>query len=107
MPQTHLIRNCPKGSNCNQTWESLQKDKHRSGIRTCLKCKKEVWEVTAYPIGPYLLEYNCIIAIDYEITNLKKMVDGIGQPIRRPRIPNHSDEQKALKKLVKKNPDNG
>ena len=72
MPQTHLIRNCPKGSDCDQTWVSLQKDKHRSGIRTCLKCKKEVWEVTAYPISPYLLEHNCIVAIDYEITNLKK-----------------------------------
>jgi hypothetical protein len=106
MPQTHLIRNCPKGSNCDQTWESLKVPKHGGFSRTCSNCKQEVWEVTKYPISPFLLEHDLVIAIDYEITDLKKMIDGIGQPIRRSKIPNLSDEQRALKNLVKKNPDN-
>lgn len=89
---THLIRNCPKGSECKQTWESLKSDKYQSLHKQCLKCKETVWEVVKYPIAPFLLEQNCVIAIRYDITNLKKMIDNIGQPIARPKIPKSSDE---------------
>ena len=70
MPQTHLIRNCPKGSNCNQTWESLKPEMHRSDIKKCSQCKQQVWEVNMYPIDLFLLEHNCVIAILYDITDL-------------------------------------
>lgn len=89
---THLIRNCPKGSACNQTWESLKPEQYRSDQKRCVKCKKIVCEVVEYPISPFLLELNCVIAIFDDITDSKKMVDKIGQPIARPKIPKFSDQ---------------
>lgn len=84
---THLIRNCPKGSECKQTWETLKPEDYRNDIKHCNDCKKQVWEVSMYPIDPFLLEGNSVIAILYNITYLKKMVDNRDKPMVQPKLP--------------------
>jgi hypothetical protein len=76
--------------------------KKGAGRKNCSVCKKLVTEVSEYPIQPFLLEHNCVIAILYEITDLKKMVDKIGEPMVQPKMPKFSDEQITLKKLAAK-----
>ncbi len=56
-------------------------------------------EVSEYPISPFLLENNCVIAILYDITDLKKMVDKRGEPMVQPKMPKFSDGKNALKKF--------
>ncbi len=104
MPRTHLIRNCPRGNKCEQTWESLELGNYRkdAGIKHCSLCKKTVHEVSEYPINPFLLEHNCVIAILYDISDLKKMIDNKSKPMVQPKMPKFSDEQTASKKLVAK-----
>jgi hypothetical protein len=89
---THLIRNCPQGQECKQTWETLKPEEYRNDIKRCNECKKQVWEVSVYPIDPFLLERNSVIAILYDITDLKKMVDKRDKPMVQPRIPKFSSK---------------
>lgn len=74
---THLIRNCSWKFKCTRTWDSLLTAKHYvfERRRYCPDCKENVHLVTSENELFLAIEHNQCIAIPFEITNTKKMMD--------------------------------
>jgi hypothetical protein len=74
---THLIRNCSWKFKCTRTWDSLLPAKNYvfERRRYCPDCKENVYLVTCESDLFLAIEHNYCVAIPFEITNTKKMMD--------------------------------
>lgn len=75
---THLIRNCSWKKKCSRTWNSLVEAKYMNYelIRFCPDCKEKVHLVADEQDLLQAIESNYCVAIPFDITNLKKQIDG-------------------------------
>lgn len=73
----HLIRNCTWKFKCTRTWDSLELAKPYTfeSTRYCPDCKENVRLVNSESSLFLAIEHNYCVAIPFEITNFKKMLD--------------------------------
>ncbi len=74
---THFIRNCAWKFKCNRTWDSLSQSKPYvfEEVRYCPDCKEKVHLVESKSELFMAIEFNQCVAIPFEITNVKRMLD--------------------------------
>jgi len=73
----HLIRNCSWKFECTRTWSSLLPTKSYTyeSTRYCPDCKENVRLVNDESSLFLAIEHNQCVAIPFEITNTKKMLN--------------------------------